>query len=302
MKLSPSFDWLGERSRPLYGQVLLWILLANGVALAYWFEMNRLPPPPGAVRTGPATVFSFLPDELLANWTLFRICGVLYLLGALLWAGQLLLPWSSWLAALSLTATIGLYMENTIQATHVGHLTNLLLLVLALWYQCYHRDIAAARQAERFWTTPLFPRWVHFLCLYTIALFYTWAGLSKLLEGGLAWPNGVSLQLWTHLWGSPTSPWTHLVVSNRLVAILLQVGTLLTELGACLALLSPRLRPWIGLGLLGLHYGIVSVFGWAFHFNALLIALVFLPVDRWLSRWPLPTAAPAPRSEAALPV
>lgn len=53
------------------------------------------------------------------------------------------------------------------------------------------------------------------------------------------------------------------------------------EVFAPLAIL-PRCRFWIGLGLVAMHLGIITVFGWGFHGNMIFIALLMFPFQSWL--------------------
>jgi hypothetical protein len=278
-------DWLGQKCRPHYGQLTLYSLLVCASALCAYFQL-RLPAPPTALlRTGPASVLSFLPDAVLLHDGLFRLGGLLFFLGAVLWAVGVGVPWSGWLASLGFTAVVALYLERSTQATHVAHLTDLLLLLYALWYHLYACEIRQARARGCFWTEPLYPRWVHAASVFVVGTFYGFSGLNKWLKSGLAWPNGLSLQLWVRLWGDPDSVWVRLLLSDRRPAAALQWATLLAETGGFVAILSRRLRPLIGLALIGFHVGAICVFGWGFHANLLLIALVFLPFDRWVPRW-----------------
>jgi hypothetical protein len=84
------------------------------------------------------------------------------------------------------------------------------------------------------------------------------------------------LQLWVDLWGLESELKTF-ILSNRTAAMALQVGTLMLETGALLALLSKRWRWAIGFGLMGLYAGIQTTFNFSFQYNALLVALFFLP-------------------------
>jgi hypothetical protein len=280
-----SLDWLGERSRPHYGQLVLLCLLGSGAALCSYFVLYRPEPGPPEAHTGPATLLSWLPLSVLHDRTWSYLCGVLYALGALLWATQLALPWAPWLTALAYNAAVALFLENATQATHVGHLTGMILLLYALWYQFYYREIRAALAEGRFWATPLYPRWVYSGSVFLIGLFYGLSGLSKLLQSGPAWASGVPLQLWTRLFGDPQSFFTRLILADRTVAALLSWTTLIGETGGLLAIVSPLARPWIGLLLLSFHLGQIAVFGWGFHANMLLLTLVFLPFVRWVPRW-----------------
>jgi hypothetical protein len=278
------FDWLGVRSPPHFGLVSLYSLLFCALALCLYFQTHWGGLHWHGERTGPATVLSVLPDALLLNPWVFAGCGVLFVVCALAWAAQRWLPWSSWLAALAYTAVVALYLENSSQATHVGHLTNTLLLLYALWYHFYHREIQEALRQGRFWATPLYPHWVHAASVFSVGLFYGLSGVTKLWTSGLAWPNGLSLQLWANLFGDPSSVFTRWILSNRNFAVGLQWITLLGESAGLIAIVSRRLRPWIGLALIGFHIGQISVFGWGFHANMVVLALFFLPVDQGVDR------------------
>jgi hypothetical protein len=278
------FDWLGERRRPHAGMLALWVLLGCAACLCLWFEWHQPAPPAGSQRLGPATIFSFLPDDILLNRWVYLGCGAIFFAAALPWAAQRWLPWSSWLAAGSFTAVAALYLERSTQATHVAHVTNMLLLICALWSHFYCRDIHDALRQGRFWATPLYPRWARSLSIFYLGTFYGFSGLTKLWTSGWSWPNGVSLQLWSSLWGDPGSLWTQMVIEHRSFALALQGAALIAECSALLAIVSTRARPWIGAGLLGFHIGQISVFGWGFHGNMAAIALFFLPVDRWIDR------------------
>jgi hypothetical protein len=284
MSLSDRLDRLGARSRPHYGMLVLWTLLACAAALCAYFELHWPAARPRGVRTGPATVLSFLPDALLLDRWAAVVSGVLFAAGAGLWAAGRAVPWSGWLAALSFTAVVALYAENSSQLTHVAHLTNTLLLVYAAWWHANRGEIRAARAAGHFWATPLYPRWAYSLSVFSVGLFYGLSGLTKWRTSGSAWPNGVSLQLWATLWGDPNSVWTRLVLSQRHFAAALQWAALLGETAGFLAIVSTRLRPLVGLALIGFHVGQIAVFGWGFHANMVLLALVFLPFYEWVPR------------------
>jgi hypothetical protein len=274
---------LGERGRPLYGQVTLWALLAGAVPLAGYFLTHHGGSHPRGQRAGPATLLSGLPDALLLDRRVFLGCGLLFFAGAALWLARRALPWSSWLAALAFTALVALYLESASQATHVAHLTNQLLLVYALWYHVEARAIRAADRAGRFWSTPLYPRWAHELSVLAVGLFYGWAGLSKLLASGLAWPNGTSLQLWVRLFGDAEAWASRLILADRRVAEAMQWLALLGETSGLLAIVWPRARPLVGATLIAFHLGQIAVFGWGFHANLLILALVLLPARNWLA-------------------
>ena len=125
------------------------------------------------------------------------------------------------------------------------------------------------------------PRWVSLASIAYIGVFHTAAGLSKLSFSGSGWATGTSLQLWTYLWGYRWSPTTQLILASRTFTQVLQVLTLVVETAGVLAIF-PRLRVWIGLGLVGFYLGVLATFDYGFQFNALLTAALFLPLSRGL--------------------
>ena len=292
MKAWIDWDELGTLHRPVFGQATLWILLLCAQPLAWYFQSNWHTYTLGDVagqthfldsRTGPASILSILPDWFLLNPIPMQLAGVLFTLGSILWAGGWLVPYSGWLTSLAFTIQVALYMENSTQATHVAHLTNMMLLLYAAWYQCLGQEIRAALRAGQFWTTPLYPQWVHTLAVFYIGLFYGMSGLMKLWTSGPGWANGLSLQLWVKLWGNPNSLATQLILDHRWMARLLQITTLVGETGGLLAIVSRPARIVVGLLLISFHVGAIAVFGWGFHANLILLALFFFPCDRWLT-------------------
>jgi hypothetical protein len=285
VRLQRWLDGFGATARPHFGQVVLTALLSGAVPLAAYFLSNPGGIHPRGERGGPATVLSFLPESLLLEPALPLCCGGLFLVGAVLWPLRQGLPWSAWMTALSFNAVVALYLESASQVTHVAHLTGILLLVHALWYHCYRREIAKANDAGLFWRTFLYPQWAFSLSVFSIGLFYGLSGLSKLCRSGPDWANGLSLQLWAILFGNSQSLWTQWIIGSRTFARLLQVTTLIGETSGIVAIVWPASRPLIGLLLIGFHIGQIAVFGWGFHANMVLLALYFFPVRAWIDRW-----------------
>jgi hypothetical protein len=286
MKWSTYLDRFGARSLPHYGVLVLASLLICSVPLAAYFLLAWPGDRARGGRTGPATVISFLPDQLLLDRRVQIACGVVFAVAACAWAAHRWLPWSAGLTALAFTAVVALYVENATQLTHVAHLTNAMLILYALWYFSCHGDISAALREHRFWRTPLYPRWMYSCSVFAVGFFYGVSGLMKWLTSGPDWANGTSLQIWAQVFPrDPTSAWTNLVVSNRALAQAMQWVALVGETAGFVAIVSRLLRPWIGLLLIGFHMGQIVLFGWGFHANMVIIALVFLPFYEWLPRW-----------------
>jgi hypothetical protein len=81
----------------------------------------------------------------------------------------------------------------------------------------------------------------------------------------------------------------------------LQALTLLGETAGLLAIVWPRARPAVGLALLAFHVGQVAVFGWGFHANIVVVALVLLPVRDPLLRWASARAGSRERAAGLVP-
>jgi hypothetical protein len=304
MNWSLFLERLGERTRPHYGILVLSCLLICSVPLAGYFLVSWPGNRPHGARIGPATVLSFLPDAVLLDRRTQIACGILFAVGAIAWAAQRFLPWSAWMTALSFTAVVALYAENAIQLTHVAHLTNMMLILYALWYHTCSADIASALRNKRFWRTPLYPRWVYSCSVFAVGFFYGISGLMKWLTSGPRWANGVSMQLWTRVFPrDPDSIWTKMVTDERGLAMALQWGALIGETAGFVAIVSRPLRPWIGLLLISFHIGQIVLFGWGFHANMVILALVFLPFYEWVPRWVAwRESAPRIQESASTPV
>jgi hypothetical protein len=273
-------SWLArleERTLPHFNQIVVWTLLAAAATLALWpFEPIR------GERGGLVSPLWWLPDAVVYSPAVWLVVKVLLAGGIVLWACQTWLPWSCWLVTIAFTARWSLHVETTYNTAHIFHLTNILLVIQAIWITADARLIRQRLAEGTYWRLPLVPRWVALASILYIGIFHTAAGLSKLAASGSGWPNGTSLQLWTYLWGRPWSPTTQLILSSRSFAQLLQIATLVVETAGVLAIV-PRLRPWIGAGLVAFYVGVLATFDYGFQFNAVLTALYLLPCERWIT-------------------
>lgn len=289
-------EQLLERARPHYAVLGTWVLLAT----ALWLVTNTHWTAPGSERTllddphardairpvvgDPVTLLAWLPAEVLFDDVLYWTLRWAFVGFAVLWALHLALPWSSWLAALAFTATVSVYQQRWSSVDHTLHVTNMALLAWALGYHAAAGVMRRARRQGRFWSTPVFPRWTRWLAVVHVALFYGLAGISKLRVSGLDWPNGLSLQLWIHVFGQRDTAMSQWLLGHRGAAAAVQWAALTVELSALAAPLSRLARPVVGLALVAMHVGIWRSFGWSFAGNVVVAVLVLLPVEELADR------------------
>ncbi len=263
---------LSSATKPHVGQFVVWGILLHAIV----FLPVHLPLSAGP-RNSPATVLSLLPEVILTAPPVFHFFRWLLVAAGILWALQLLVPLSSWVSVIAYTITVALVFENSTQIDHTKNLANLVLFVHAMWYHFHASDIRTALNRNAFWTSRVYPRWIHSLSISCIAIYHSNAALSKLLQSGIEWTNGLSLQLWVHLMGREHSLINTLILSSRTTAALMQWATLLVEASSLVAVFCPRLRVPIGVALLGLYVGIADSFGFCFALNGFLIAAFFFP-------------------------
>ncbi len=270
-------DRLDLNFRPHVGQFVLWVLLVHEMLL-----MRLDLPCAAGSRNNHATILSFLPTEILTSPFVFLCFRSLFLVAGILWILQLLLPISSWVCVIAYTICMGMIFENSSHISHTKNLSNIVLFVQALWYHFHASDIRNALGRNTFWVSRIYPGWVYTLSLFCVALYHSNAAIAKVLESGLRWPNGLSLQLWIELMGRENSLVNSVILSSRSVATLMQWGVLVVEASAILAVVFPRLRVAIGVAILCLYVGIADSFGYSFLLNAFLVAAFYFPWSGWI--------------------
>jgi hypothetical protein len=252
----------------------------------------------GPQNETPATVFSWMPESLLRNGLFFTIVRVALIASAVLWWFRIWTPVSCWSTALIGVLMWSLRMENLTNGAHIFTVANMLLIIHAMWFHFYHRQINAAIVADKDLNRTqaahallaevsnrrrCYPRWVFFLCVFYLGWFHSLAGFAKIATSGLAWGNGVSLQLWTKLFGWEPSPFGQLLLLDTRLTALMQTGALAIECGCILVIFHRWLRYGFGFAIFGFYLGVLTTFvDFGFHFNAILVAWFLLPVDWWM--------------------
>jgi hypothetical protein len=274
----PWLERLDERKLPQFNQLVVWSLLIAAATLAFWrFDIAEGP------RGGFVSLLSWLPDAVVDNKVVWLALRAALIVGLVLWLMQRWLPWCCWLVVVSFTALWSLHVETTTNTAHIFNMANMLLIIQAIWITADAPSIRKRLKEGTYWRLPVVPAWVSLASIAYIGLFHTAAGLSKLAFSGPQWANGISLQLWTYLWGRPWSPTTQLMLASRNFTQVMQVLTLVFETAGILAII-PRFRLAIGIGLVAFYAGVLATFDYGFQFNALFTALYFLPVEQLVSR------------------
>jgi predicted DCC family thiol-disulfide oxidoreductase YuxK len=126
--------------------------------------------------------------------------------------------------------------------------------------------LRVAAQRLRFEPRPAVPaesgfaRWPLRTVQWLLGMAYLSAGLSKLVNGGLAWFNGYTLVYYATmdglLWGAPLAP---ALAGHPGVASLFSIGAVAFELTFWLAIVFPRLVPLYLLGGAAMHLSIYAV-------------------------------------------
>jgi hypothetical protein len=189
--------------------------------------------------------------------------------GAALWLARVAPRRAAWLTVAGMLLLGSIYWENLPWFRHK--------FVCPLWI------LVALAAAEH--RVPWPPRWLRECATLTLASFYGGAGIAKLVGSGVAWADGVGLQLWLLRLGDRDSLIRAWVIDDATIAALLASGALLLELAALLMVPFPRLRRPLGVALLALHFGIDQILHIDFRPQMVLVALVLvLPASRRVAR------------------
>lgn len=171
---------------------------------------------------------------------------------------------AGWTTALGMLLLGSLYWENLPWFRHKFVAP---LWILALLAAAEHRPGRA-------------PAWLREGAVLVLAAFYGGAGIAKLQGSGLAWADGVGLQLWMLRLGDRESVIRGWIVDDATLAAVIAGGALALELAAIGLVFWPGARRVFGCCLLGLHLGIDQILHIDFRPQMVLVALVLLPRGR----------------------
>ena len=141
-----------------------------------------------------------------------------------------------------------------------------------------------------------FPR--HALLILVVSL-YLGSGLSKLVDGGVGWGDGASLQYYiasqTERTSFETVTWLRTwVAERRWITAPLAVGTLVIEIGAPLALISRPIRHLFLLAWTAMHLGILLLMTPNYWLHSWCLVVVLTDWE-WLRGYVLRRPGSAPR-------
>ena len=269
-------DWFLDAATPKFGIAVTWLLCLFALVLACLpIEFAS-----GVRSTQGASVFSWLPEAILRSGLFFTGVRIVLAVSAVCWIFRVAVPVFCWITTFAFMLMWSLRMENLTNGAHIFNVTNMLMFIHALWYQFYWREMKSSIGAGMLWKTACYPRWVFMLSLFYLGWFHTLAGVTKIVNSGIGWGNGVSLQLWTELFGNTSTPFAQTILFDSRLTAVMQTGALVIECVSILCIFSSRLRYGVGIGLIGFYIGVLTTFvTFGFHFNALLVALFLLPVD-----------------------
>jgi hypothetical protein len=283
-------SWLFECADLKFGIWSTWILLAITVLIAFCpIEFSD-----GQRAAKAATIFAWIPESVLRDGTFFVAVRVCLLGSVALWAMRIWTPVSCWLTVIFGVLHWSLRMENLTNGAHIFTVTNMLLVVHAMWFQFYNAEIKAGLAGGDRSLRQCYPRWVFWLCVFYLGWFHSLAGFTKIATTGFGWGNGLSLQLWTNLFGWEPSPFGQLLMYDTRLTAWMQSGALAIECASILMIFHRWIRYAIGFGLFGFYLGVLTTFvTFGFHFNAILVAWFLLPVDWWMGLKFLPAVGKA---------
>lgn len=280
---------LFRTDRPGFYEVGLLVLLANCVrdALAFYGDVTIDGPGFAYVSLNPVGWVFWMPAAWILDPIVAKAVWATVAVSAVCWAFKKLLPWSALVCATSYGLGISLYLSRMANYKHEDLPAVFALCVFAAFYSFRHREIARATDSRTLWRTNIYPRWVFYLMIMYMGMYYNYGGLVKLIAfHDEWWKIGTTLQLL--VWSAADLPMaSRILVSHHEIAVALMVGSIVLEATALPGLLLRKTRPWWALGLIGLHLGVLVTLGINFKLAMFVLGWLALPWQRtasWVHR------------------
>lgn len=265
-RLRETFQTLFQVDTPQFGRRLLWLTLVICFYLSFDIELGYS----DLSKDETVSILGYLLPLGSASEPTLLVLRVLFVISATLWLAHKQSPWCCWVSVMSFTSLVSIYWENLPWFRHKFILPNLLLIVLALWYQFYGKRIRLSAEPK---SSMVEPRWVRFLSLWSVCMFYGLSGISK-LRGGWTLGDGTSLQLWFFLLVPEGNLLREAVIESAPLAAFLQSGALVVELSCFTAIIAASYRLPLAVLLTTFHLTVQATMEIPFLTNIPLIWLI----------------------------
>lgn len=182
-----------------------------------------------------------------------------------------------------LIAILALHLQYVVRFSQgeIPHSSNLIgfaLLALAIGFATHKDSVAQIRFTWGFvW--------------FFVGLGYTSAAISKLMGTGITWIEGQHLVLWIHEkaidYASMTGSWTPNILQSAILnsawvgTLSLFIGWFTEAIGVLMW--SRRLRPWVVLVTIGMHFGITWTMNIVFVAFVMQLVLTGFPWVEWIA-------------------
>lgn len=166
--------------------------------------------------------------------------------------------------------SMSLHYENQTGFDHSLILPSQFFILLSLFNFFYRPSYSSPKRIK-------FPHWLITLPSVFLAIHYFGSGITKVIESGLTWGDGVSLITWVSLWSNPQSFLGAIISHNFWVSLIVQNLILLVEIFALFfALKTPRLNLILAAILMGFHLFNEILFSYGFWVNIFFLWLMFI--------------------------
>jgi len=163
------------------------------------------------------TPLGFLPEALIGSIFFANLLQVFFIISAIFWIGGFFLRFIGLITTYFYIFHQSLYLERIIYADHSFYIVAQMLIIFGIWSFFYanKEDISSLcliRKIVCLKVITTYPKWLIQLTLLSFTTFYGYSFLAKMVDSGLKWANGHSLQLWLFLWGDTSHIVTQMVL------------------------------------------------------------------------------------------
>lgn len=280
--------------RPAGYELLLFLLLANALhdgfnafstTRSVFLENDAFGPVVLGIE--PVGWVAWFPHSWVLSHPVHQAVGLVAFLSALLWIFKRLLPWAPIVCALSHGLQTSLEESLMFNYGHSRLPGVALLSLYAGLYTLRRSGFSKALRERRFWLTNIYPQWVFALILTYMGLFYSTAGMIKILLGREGLVDGLTLQLLlvraSGVELENVSWFAQPLVRYRLLADVSMFTSVLLETGAMVAFLIPWLRALWAFGLIVMHTLVWISMDIPFKMHIALLTWMALPIEKWLA-------------------